>query len=243
VTRTAGFDRRRITTVLCDADGTLFPSEEPAFRASAVVSRALAERYGLIGDFSAEALRRSATGRNFRSTTADLFAAAGRPLSAEELDEWVQREKEVVTDHLAAALVVEADVVRAVKNWAQRYRLAVVSSSATSRLDACFAATGLDEWFPAEVRFSAEDSLAEPVSKPDPAVYRHALQTLRCPPDEAVAVEDSTSGAAAAIAAGIPTLGIVQFAATTEEGRLAEELVDLGVAAVARTWPELENWL
>jgi beta-phosphoglucomutase-like phosphatase (HAD superfamily) len=231
-----------VTTVLCDADGTLFPSEEPAFVASAVITRELAERYGLSGDFSADALRQGSTGRNFRATTRDRLEAAAVAFTDDELEYWTAREKEAVTAQLADALVVDTDVARVVKGWAQRYRLAVVSSSALSRLDACFRATGLDEWFPPEVRFSAEDSLREPVSKPDPAVYLHALAELGTRAEEAVALEDSVSGVRAAVAAGLPTLGIVEFAGADAEP-LREQLLDAGAAAVARNWRELEGWL
>jgi beta-phosphoglucomutase-like phosphatase (HAD superfamily) len=59
-----------------------------------------------------------------------------------------------------------------------------------------------------------------------------------------VAIEDSVSGASAAIAAGIPTLGIVEFAGTvSERDELTEQLLQAGVLRVARSWRELETWL
>jgi hypothetical protein len=68
--------RAEITTVLLDADGTPFFSEEPAFEASAEVTRAFAERFGLTGDFSPDHLRRTTTGKNFRTTAQDLRFSA-----------------------------------------------------------------------------------------------------------------------------------------------------------------------
>jgi hypothetical protein len=52
----------------------------------------------------------------------------------------------------------------------REFLLAAVSSSATARLAACFTATGPDPLIPAVLRFSAEDSLPAPTSKPDPAI-------------------------------------------------------------------------
>ena len=74
--------------------------------------------------------------------------------------------------------------------------------------------------------------------KPDPAPYHAALEALGVSADEAVAFEDSPSGIAASIAAGIPTVGI----ASTQR---AEDLVDLGVELVARdfTDPKLEAFI
>jgi beta-phosphoglucomutase-like phosphatase (HAD superfamily) len=232
-----------ITAVLCDADGTLFPSEEPAFAASAEITRELMQRYGLSAEVSPETLRRASTGRNFRDTTRARLADAGISISAEDFEEWVRREKEAVTAHLAETLVGDADVLRAVKNWAQRYRLAVVSSSAMSRVAAGLEATGLSEYFPVALRFSAEDSLDRPRSKPDPAVYRYALARIGCPADSVVAIEDSVSGTTSAVAAGITTLGVVQFAPVAEQGALGRQLLAAGASAVADRWSELEHWL
>jgi HAD superfamily hydrolase (TIGR01509 family) len=44
--------------------------------------------------------------------------------------------------------------------------------------------------------------------KPDPAPYRVALKKLGAAPEEALAFEDSLSGIASAVGAGIPTVGI-----------------------------------
>jgi beta-phosphoglucomutase-like phosphatase (HAD superfamily) len=243
MTRAAPVHLDGVTAVLCDADGTLFASEEPAFAASAVITRELARRYRLSGDFSPTALRRAAAGRNFRDALSSRLAAAGVSVDPAEFEEWVQREKQAVTERLARTLVVEPKVSQSIKNWAQRCRLALVSSSATSRLDACLAATGLAEYFPKPLRFSAEDSLARPMSKPDPAVYRHALARLGCAADDAVAIEDSVSGAQSAVGAGIRTLGIVQFAPADEQGRLTASLRVAGALAVADSWAELAGWL
>lgn len=53
------------------------------------------------------------------------------------------------------------------------------------------------------------------IGKPDPAPYLAALEDLDLPPDETIAFEDSSSGIASAVGAGIPTVGI----ASTHEPR------------------------
>jgi beta-phosphoglucomutase-like phosphatase (HAD superfamily) len=123
------------------------------------------------------------------------------------------------------------------------YELAAVSSSALSRLDACFRATDLAGLFPAERRFSAEDSLPRPTSKPDPAVYRFAAERLGVAPEHGLAVEDSLPGAQSAIAAGIPTVGNLIFVREDERAERMDQLVDAGVTAVIRTWAELADVL
>lgn len=89
-------------------------------------------------------------------------------MCADELEQWVLQEREQVTAHLAATLRPDPEVLAPLQDLASRYALAAVSSSALKRLAGCFSATGLDPLIPASVRFSAEDSLPVPTSKPDP---------------------------------------------------------------------------
>ncbi|MFL6144785.1 MAG: HAD family hydrolase [Labedaea sp.] len=232
-----------VTTLLLDADGTLFPSEEPAFAASAEVTVDFAARFGLTGNFSPEHLRRTTTGKNFRTTIQDLLARQGVRVEPDELEIWVEREKAEVTAHLGRVLQRRPDVRACLEVLSDRYRLAVVSSSALTRLAACFSAGGLEEFLPEDVRFSAEDSLPSPISKPDPAIYLHALRRLGIGPERALAVEDSATGARSAVAAGITTVGIVQFVPPDEQQDRVDALARAGVSRVVRSWPDLTEHL
>ena len=240
---TADLDVSRVTTLLCDADGNLFASEEPAFEASVVVTNRLLARLGSERRYVAEELRRQALGRNFRSLAEDLAAAAGVRLDAAELEEWVAEEARLVTEHLAAVLAPDPATQRAVRTLAGHFRLAVVSSSALARLAACFAATGLDDAFPDLDRLSAQDSLPVPTSKPDPAVYRHALEHLAVRPEEALAVEDAVSGVRSAVAAGIRVVGNLVHVPPAEREGHERALRDAGAAAVVADWEELVRLL
>lgn len=232
-----------ITTLLLDADGTLFPSEEHAFVASAEVTQDFADRFGLTGNFSPEHLRRTTTGKNFRTTAQDLLARHGVSCGVEEMDRWVEQEKVEVTAHLGQVLETRRDVVAALSALRHRYRLAVVSSSALTRVAACLTATGLDEFLSEDARFSAEDSLPAPAGKPDPAIYRFALRRLGIDPAQALAVEDSVTGAESAVAAGITTVGIVEFVPDDEQADRIEEFDRIGVALVVESWDELVEHL
>ena len=115
-------------------------------------------------------------------------------------------------------------------------RLAVVSSSALGRLDVCLGATGLSKLLPPRSRFSAEDSLARPTSKPDPAIYLAALERLDIAAHQALAIEDALSGARSAVGAGIPTIGNLRFVAPDERAGRAAELEAAGVFAIVTSW-------
>jgi len=252
-----------VTCVLCDADGNLFPSEEPAFVASTDVTNRFLAEHGVQRRYTADELRIATTGLNFRSTAVALAVEHGVPvaegllppgtaahatvggpvLDAESLQEWVSVEAAAVTAHLRTALTEDPAVREPLTAIAREYGVAAVSSSADGRIAACFEVTGLAGFFPPERRFSAEDSLPRPTSKPDPAIYRFAGERLGLGPGQAVAVEDSVPGATSAVRAGWPTIGNLQFVAPDERAEREAALRDLGVLAVVSGWAEVLDLL
>jgi HAD superfamily hydrolase (TIGR01509 family) len=241
ITRCFDLELGPVRALLCDADGNLFPSEEPAFAASAKVTNRLMAELGSTRRYHPEELRLATTGKNFRTTAADLAAAVGAPLEADQLERWIAEEKRDVTDHLRRTLAADPDVLEPLSRLSRRFELAVVSSSALTRLRACFDVTGLAELLAAERHFSAEDSLPEPRGKPDPAIYTWALERLHIRPSEALAIEDSATGVRSAVAAGLQTIGNVQFVAADERAARIGELENAGVAAVISSWSGLET--
>jgi HAD superfamily hydrolase (TIGR01509 family) len=262
------FDAAPITTLLLDADDNLFPSEAPAFDASAKVTNHFLARFGVTAPFTAEELRKQAVGKNFRSTAIDLAVRCGVPmeqamadsrpdalvasdadvvdgraLCADELEHWVRQEREQVTAHLAATLKPDPEVLAPLQALASRYTLAAVSSSASARLKACFTATGLDPLIGVDLRFSAEDSLPVPTSKPDPAVYIHAGRVMHVEGRQGLAVEDSVPGVRSAVAAGYLTVGNVMFVPDGERACRTAELIDAGAVAITDSWRALADAL
>jgi beta-phosphoglucomutase-like phosphatase (HAD superfamily) len=233
--------RQHVTALLCDADDSLFPSEAAAFQASVEVTNRFLAEHGIDRRVTAEELRTTATGKNFRTTARELAAAAGAEVP--DLDLWVQEEQRAVTAHLRATLTPDPEVTGPLSELGRRLTLAAVSSSALARLEGSFSATGLAGLLPVDRRFSAEDSLPTPTSKPDPAVYLYACAQLGISPAEGLAVEDSVAGATAAVRAGCPTVGIVRFVPPAERDRRQAELQEAGVLAVITSWQQLADVL
>lgn len=232
-----------VEALLCDADGNLFPSEEPAFDASARVTNAFLRAHGIAREYSPSELRLATTGKNFRTTAAALAADHGVTVDPAELEPWVERERREVTAHLGAVLAPDARVADPLARLAADHTLCAVSSSALARLAACFTATGLDALFPPEMRFSAEDSLPVPTSKPDPAIYTFACERLGIAPERALAVEDAVPGVQSAVGAGIETIGNVVFVPAPEREEREAALLAAGAASVIEDWSELEALL
>ncbi len=86
------------------------------------------------------------------------------------------------------------------------------------------------------MRFSAEDSLAAPTSKPDRAIYAHAAQRLGATGATGLAVEDAVAGVRSAVAAGIKTVGNLQFVPPGERRDRTAALREAGVSAIVESW-------
>lgn len=234
-----GVDLTAVTHLLCDADGTLFPSEEPAYAASAAVTNRFLAELGAERPYDAIELQAMTHGKNFRGAAIELATRMNGRLEPADLDDWVNEEMNVVTAHLRDVLRPDPAVRRALELLAGTFVLSAVTSSAGPRLDTCLDVTGLSDLFTPGVRFSAETSLPRPVSKPDPAVYLHAAAQLRIEPHQGLAIEDSVNGATAAVAAGHPTVGIVAFVPEHHRAQRGRDLAAVGVAAVMSDWSEV----
>ncbi|HEX2575958.1 MAG TPA: HAD family phosphatase [Aquihabitans sp.] len=236
-------DLDAVEALLCDADGILFGSEEPAFDASTAVTNRFLAELGVDRSFSPDELRRWSMGRNFRATATRLADEADLTLEPHALDAWVATEQREVVEHLRSTLRPDPSVSTPISALARHLRLALVSSSSLGRLDACLIAADLATLFPPAVRFSAEDSLPTPTSKPDPAIYAFASEQLGISGPAGLAVEDSVSGATSAVAAGFPTVGNLQFVPHDERREQAEALTNAGVALVVSSWTALQRIL
>jgi beta-phosphoglucomutase-like phosphatase (HAD superfamily) len=62
-------------------------------------------------------------------------------------------------------------------------------------------------------------------------------------PAEALAVEDSVNGVRSAVAAGYPTVGIVQFVPADDRPARQEALREAGAVAVVDSWDDVERLL
>jgi HAD superfamily hydrolase (TIGR01509 family) len=142
---------------------------------------------------------------------ASITTKHGIPLTDTELDDYTEKELAKVIEVLERKAEPCPGAMEQLNGLQElkKYKLAVVSSSALSRVQASIKKVGMDKYFdPSEV-YSAATSLPKPISKPDPAIYLFAMEKLGVKPEECVAIEDSRSGATAAMRANIPTIGYV----------------------------------
>lgn len=101
----------------------------------------------------------------------------------------------------------------------------VVTSNTEARTRAWLTRAGLEGLIDVVI---GGDSVAKGKPAPDPYVL--ALKRIKCAADMALVVEDSAQGAAAAIAAGIPTLALAHDSKTADWPDGATVIADLAAA-------------
>lgn len=237
----------QITTFLLDCDNTLVLSEELAFEGCAELINeiAAAKQVPLNQPFTGGSLIVEFVGQNFRGMMVSLQQRYAFAMSAAELDDYVRREEDVVIAKLEAKAVACPGVDAVLARLAAREdkpTLAVVSSSALRRVRASIEKVGQAHFFGDRV-YSAATSLPTPTSKPDPAIYLHAMEQLGVKPDECVAVEDSKSGTLSGTRAGIKVIGYVGPYADKDKEKMEKILTDAGAVVIMRDWSEFDSCL
>lgn len=166
-------------------------------------------------------------------------------LSPADIETYVTREEDAVIAKLKASLRPCIGVDEQLEKLAAsgKYNMAVVSSSAGRRLKASVEKVGMDRYFQSNVIFSAATSLDPPTSKPNPAIYLHALKQLGAAAEQSVAIEDSKSGTLSGTRAGIKVVGYVGPYETDKQDEMAKVLSDAGAVVIMKNWSEFPEIL
>lgn len=221
-------------------------SEELAFEACAEIANEILAKRNITDRYTGKQLINDFVGQNFRGMMISLQAKYKFEMDKEELEHYVKEEENKVIAKLEAKAMpcigVNEELEKIHKSG--KYGLAVVSSSALRRVQASLKKVGQDKFIPPSHIFSAASSLPKPTSKPDPAIYLHALERVGKKPEECVAVEDSKSGALSALRAGIPVIAYVgSYHGDDKKTEMAKQLTDLGCKVVMKDWAEFQDCL
>jgi HAD superfamily hydrolase (TIGR01509 family) len=136
-----------------------------------------------------------------RDFLAELFN--DRQIVNGDVEGWVLRKQQLTVSLLRESPRLYPGVVELVQGLTGRVRLGVVTTTWRENVAAVLEQAGMAQAF--ELIVGKEDVRAV---KPDPECYRLAIARLGIEPQEAIALEDSASGLAAARGAGLATLAI-----------------------------------
>jgi len=178
--------------LLFDLNGTLIDREKSRLAALKEILEEFSGRWEG-GDWGPEetvrrfaAARRGNPGAEGRPVRALRAALRGAPLGGgETFARMLWERAKAQAPRRAAAYSDAKDTLR---KLAGSYRLAIVSNGSRDRLAQALKASGLDELFPAELRFVSDRRTGR---KPAPGLFREALRKLDVKPSEAVMIGDS----------------------------------------------------
>ena len=201
----------QVKELLFDCDNTLVLSEDIAFEGCAELANEVLAKYNIDKRYTGPTLQHEFVGMGFKSQLAKIQEKSNFQMPQDEVTRYVDQELGKICEALEQKCEPCEGVMPVLERLdkEKQYGLAIVSSSAMARVEASIRKTNQARFFPHGRVFSAASSLDPPSSKPDPAVYLLACAKLGVDPKEAVAIEDSRSGATAAKNAGIPLLGYV----------------------------------
>lgn len=192
----------RIGLVIFDCDGVLVDSEP-------IANQVLLEQLQALGlQITLEQVLEQFLGRSMQQCLQTIAQLLGRPAPPEFADEYRARTTAAFATQLRAVPGIDAALEQLT------VPCCVASSSDHARIRATLSLVGLLPHF--EGRMFSVTEVAR--GKPAPDVFLHAARTLGVLPADCLVIEDTPTGVAAGVAAGMQVFG---YAALTPGSRLS----------------------
>ena len=210
--------------IIFDFDGVIADSEVPA-------NRALAESLTIIGlPTSFEDSLRDYYGHNWQETQRRIEAKLGGPLP----DNFRSMHRRNAREHFSKGFTPVIGASDFLDRTVQLPR-AIASSSNVDYIRWALDNFGLHHHFADHIH--SADGMAR--GNPYPDIYLQAAAALGVQPADCLAIEDSPTGARAAVAAGMTVVGLVAADHILDRVAHAEELRSVGVHQIAESFAQI----
>lgn len=168
-------------------------------------------------------------GKRFPDVLAAVEADIGRPLPARFAQDFQARTLEALRRELTPVAGAR-DYIEAFAHLPK----CIASSSSPDRIEACLEVLDLTSVFGSRVYSASQVARG----KPHPDIFLHAADRMEASPSRSIVIEDSASGVAAGVAAGMTVIGLLA-ASHIQEGH-ADRLHAAGAHHIARTFHDAE---
>lgn len=223
-----------LKAVIFDFDGVIVDTEPLHYRAFQVILEPLGLGY------SWEQYASHYMGFDDRDAFKEAFRAGGKNLLQSDLDELVNKKAALFQDVVAKGVNAYPGVIELIKSLSSEFPIAICSGALLTDIQPILLQLGVDKFFSAIV--SADEV---PVSKPDPASYRRAVEKLAAiypsaeiVPSSCVAIEDTPAGIASACAAGIRVIAVTNSypaEVLVNAARIVPSLDDISISDLIST--------
>ncbi|HAS47676.1 MAG TPA: HAD family hydrolase [Microscillaceae bacterium] len=206
---------------ISDCDGVLIDSE-------ILAARMMVEHVKTFGvEITLEDYLRTCSGRTFSDIMNSFSQQYGFGLPADFVDVITQKHEAYSKEHLRAIPGVK-------EAYAQiNLRKAVVSNSLLWQVKHAVEFVNMQTVF--EDRMYSSEMVPHP--KPHPDIYFHVARQFDFKPEEIIVIEDSKSGATAAVEAGMHVVGFTGASHILDDH--ADKLLEIGVKSVVNRMEDL----
>jgi len=236
-----------LKAILFDVDGTLAETEEFHRRAF----NGAFSHHGIDASWSVAQYRELLKVTGGKERLQAYFHARGLAISQRDLELLHRTKNELYAQNMGSGLVgLRPGVLRLMREAADAgCKLAIATTTSLVNVDALLRQQIGAHWNQDFSAVVAGDQVAK--KKPAPDVYVRCLELLRVAPSQAIALEDSPAGVAAARQAGILVLATPSLYTAGEDFSQADVLVpslgdpaapwDNAVPGFSRRWVELSD--
>lgn len=213
--------------IIFDCDGTLVDSE-PLYN---TVTAELLNEIGY-AEYTPQVCLERFSGKSWSTIRQELEEYHGAPMPADIIQRYIK----IAGSRMDTDLKAAAHAATALENLKSRAQICIGSNGERGNVIKSLTVTGLISHFDEE-RIFTKIQVEKP--KPAPDLFLFACDKMRTAPQNALVIEDSPAGVAAAKAAGIKVLGYIGTSHAPE--KQAEALKQAGAEVIIDTLIHIEN--